>query len=61
MILTDQLQPELVAKIRQILLEGGGNTTIVGADGKRWQLNVTPLPVIGTTPIMDGYFFDDEA
>lgn len=61
MINTNQLQAELIEKIRQILLEGGGNTTIVGTDGKRWQLNVTPLPVIGTTPIMDGYFFDDEA
>jgi len=55
----NQLQPELVDKIRQILLEGGGNTTIVGADGKRWQLNLTPIPVIGTTPRMDDYF--DEA
>lgn len=55
----NQLQPELVEKIRQILLEGGGNTTIVGTDGKRWQLNISPLPIVGITPRMDDYF--DEA
>jgi hypothetical protein len=55
------LQSELVSDIQRLLLEGGGNITIAGVDGRKWQLNVTPIPVLGTTPIMDGYFFDDEA
>lgn len=58
--MTTQLQAELVSDIQRLLLEGGGNMTISGVDGRKYQLNVTPLPVIGTTPIMDGYFDERE-
>ena len=59
--MVNQLQSELVSDIQRLLLEGGGNMTIAGVDGRKYQLNISPLPIVGTSPRMDGYFFDDEA
>ena len=60
MINTNKLQAELVSDIQRLLLEGGGNITIAGVDGRKYQLNISPLPIVGTSPRMDDYFDERE-